>query len=595
MVQVINTPHNPVTIVTSGANPVTVIGTSEINVLLNGLKGDGTDDTVALIALLASAGANSTLFFPEGTYLFTDEVLISNASVYFVGESQRGTNIQFLPTSNNQGCFHWELAQTPGGISNFWFTSTDTTYVKTAIKFEDGSDFHVEKIHIGLYPTYWTDTSKLCVGISGYGREVVSISKVRIFADKPIVLGGNPNDLTLDVDQFHLSDTYLVNNTGAYHPKIEVLDGVNIYNLTIDGYNAWAKGRYGFYWNSPNSTAISYHIKISNIRHEQGVETGGTGYVIYINHDDFLVHKLIFDNIYGDVGLTDGIYLKGIQDVRMTNVTITGKSSGTPLEIVDNAAGATQYIEWDNCSWGTTTGSGASVIPDTLTLLNAIPAFDSEYSLPMSARYKVRKTNTYTEDGVFVAENLHKNYFARSLLAPQTNATGDLTMSATGKTITSAGAMSFTGMLRDELINLDTVLNPNTMFTLAADATATVITVNEDVVEEPGVDGTVIHGMSLWHRSSVSYVQKTDISIYASAQSAANQALHVTAVSGKLGDSVSVAETNNLIFKRVNVSTSTAPTADFFTYTATTVPARIWNNRTTDPGVARVIVEQLNF
>ena len=578
-------------------------GISTFNVVDYGATGNGTtDDTTAIQDTVDAAGQNDSVFFPKGTYLITDTIDITSNGVHLQGVATEATRILFEPNANAE-CFKWVLTQDQGSIDRFTFHSTDTAYVKTAIFFEDGSDFHISNIHIGSGGgNDWKDISKSSIGITGYGREVVSINKIRIFADKPIVFGPNPNDVLLDCDQFHLSDTYLVNTPSTYNAKIEILDNTQLLNFTIDGYNAWALGRYGIYWNAPNNDSTCYQIRFSNIRHEQGDETGGAGWLIYIIHSEQHVQKLSLDNIHGDVFLSNGIYIEGADDLRMTNLDITGTGSGTPLQIVNNTAGDTKYVEWDNCTFGRF--GGTSIIPDTLTLLEAIEPYDTTFSLPMSAKYRLRPTYTYSELGKVVASDLNKIYFARSLLSPQT---GSSNVSFSGNTISSAGAVSFDGILTDESVYISGTSLNDGHYRAASDGTAGSLAVVESLTTESNTSGTVIHGMTLRYAGLLTYMHKTDITLYAENEATTDRILQCSTINGVASGTTGavISETDNTIFASKVVSTSAKPTSDIFSYTLTTSPTRIWNCRgfahagdpaaTGTKSTAHVIVEQLNF
>ena len=113
-----------------------------------------------------------------------------------------------------------------------------------------------------------------------------------------------------------------------------------------------------------------------------------------------------------------------------------------------------------------------------------------------------------------------------------------------------------------------------------------------------------MHGGALPHRGQIDYLQKTEISIFANNEAAADRAQHLTDISGKTGDgtgaTIPVAST---IISRNNDPGSTLPTEDGFTFKATLQPSQIWNVRGYAPvggspgakSIARVLVEQTNW
>ena len=578
---------------------------SRVNVRSFGALGDGVNDDTAFIqaAVDASLG-HSTIYFPEGTYLVTSIITVSLAGVYFQGSSLRGTQIKFHPTASGV-CFEWVLTQSQGGCKDMNFVSTDRAFVKTAIHFIDGSDFHISHVQIGESAQIafaWGDITGQSIGIQTNGREVVSMHNLRIFADKPIVHGVNPNHAELDVDQFHLYDNYLVVTQNIANAQIEILDNVNVFNFSVDGYNAWAKGRYGIYWhNTTNSSAVtSRAIKIEDVRCEQGYEGGGDSYLIYIEHNDLNVEQVTINNVTGDVDRQRGIYIKGAREISMSDVGIINNvGSNVPLEIVNNASGGKlKYIEWDNCVLGQF--GGTSVIPtDDLTLLGSIPSYDATYSLPLSAKYRFKEAQTNQEKGVGVAESqagelVTKNYFGATLIAAQTDATGDLTISNTANTITSGGNMDFTGILKGHRVYLNTPANTTTYLAAASDATALIITFDAaTVTDEVGVNGDVVHGLGLWHRSVINYIQQTNITAYAPSLGPANRAQTLNCASGTTGNNNSVASNSAIL--EAHDTTTGALTADIITHTAITSPAVVFNNLTATPSIVHIAVEQINF
>ena len=595
------------------------------NVKYYGAVGDGvTDDTAAITACKVAAGSNSTVSFPmpSVSYLITSQITMTGAAnnaCYFKGEggSPRGVPIQFEPTAHDKSCFYWDLTQNPGGISGFWFKSADKTYRKTAITFDDGSDFHISDIHIGLdtgAADTWGDTSQSSVGIQGYGREVISICRTRIFADNPIKFGVNPNHSTIDMDQFHLYDNYLIVTDLAPNASVFIADECSVFNLTIDGYNAWALGKYGLYWNTTTNARVSHGIKISGIRFEQGNNIGGDGYCIYINNSGAnTIREFSIDHCYGDLLRNRGFYLKGFQDLRMTNCRLLGPAdgSGTCLEIADNSTSGLRHVQWDNCIFGIY--GAASIIPDELILLPGAIEYPQEdpllvgtasIKLPISAKYRRKKTTSSSEQGQLISEGVRHVYLKADLISPQTGA-ADLSFAADG-VITSAGAVDFTGITVGQLIFVDGSSGGTNdgWVTVTVDGTATTVGTNETFTVEATSSATIIHGLALPHRGQITTMQKTEISVYAENEADADMAQYLLDNSGLTGQGSAITNpaASTIIARNFDGGT-TLPDEDTFCYKSVTQPAQFWNVRGYAPvgggpgakSIAHVFVEQTNW
>lgn len=569
------------------------INAGRFNVVAYGAIGNGiTDDTAAIQAAITAAGSESVVYFPDGDYLVTSTITVTDGGVRLYCNSPRSAVITFTPTTNDT-CIYFNLTQNLGAIYNLWFKSTDTTYVKTAIEFIDGSDFHIKGVNIGGSGTDWTDDTNASVGINANGREIVSINQVRIFADTPILLSGNPNHASLDCDQFHLSDTYLVVTENVANACMEIEDAVNLYNFTVDGYNAWARGRYGLLWDSPNSTLASFNIKLSNIRFEQAYEGGGDAYVMYIDHSDYAIQVLTLDNIYGATTATNGFYIKGAQELRASNINCP--CDGVALQLIDNTAGDTRHVEWNRCLWGNDAAASA-VLPSHLRLRSAISEFSTNQCLPLTAIYSTTSGTLDNDKGTLVGENARNFTIARSLIAPQTTASGDLDFDDATDTITSSGAVDFTGILADEVIYVGGTASNDGHYEVESDGTTTTLVLKSGLSDEATADGTIIHGVSLpGHRNDSQYAAVVDATLYASAEASALQTENVRGMIGKTGGGsaadFTISETNNAVFGIENVGSSAAPVSDQFSLTISTQPIRIWNNRTTAASVGRVLVK----
>lgn len=347
-----------------------------------GAKGDGiTNDTAAIQAAINAAGSYASIFFPTGTYLVTSGLTITNDRVVLYGTGKYSSRIEFEPTVSNTVLFTFRSAG--GGIiwqdalRDIGIESEGNTLSKTAVKIVDSSGFYMHNVVI--YP--FASTGNDAIGIWLQGRETGTFSKIDSWADLPLWIDKNPDTATstLDLDQTHFSDMYLSANDAQ--PVIKVTDGVQLTNVTFDGYEEWAGGNDGFYWNDTTSNAISYGLSFNNVRWEQG----SGGWMFYLNHHTG-IQNLSFNNITNNSASgTNGFYLRNVNGVSFDNVDYQG-STGTALD----AASATDgNIHFSN----TTFHAGSSV------LLNGASAIDGGYTTynaninyPASSYYSIPNT-----------------------------------------------------------------------------------------------------------------------------------------------------------------------------------------------------------
>jgi len=569
------------------------------------VEGGSQDCTSALQNIIDSEGSHVCIYIPQGDWLFEGNPYFNYHGVYIRGAASRATKILFQPSADG-ACFEWNsseaLEQSPGGCFDMSFWSGDAQYKKTAIKMSDGSNFDIRDVTIGgTHPTvnqyHWTDNSGESIGLDIFGREVISFDNIRIFADNPIKFGPTPNHADLDCDQFHVSNTYLVAPIGSPNSLITIRDETELKNFTIDGYNAWARGRCGVYWESTNNTSVSFHVKFSNIRCEQGEQASGETYSIYINHHVHNIEWMILEQIRCDLGRKHGIYMRGADNVRMADI---GAACGVyvpvgePLNIQHNSNNKCKTISWVNCNFGHY--GGTSILPKDLMLVKGIDNPRSDCELPITADYVKRETNTYEEGGKIVAEDLRLIRFAKTLVAPQT---GQATFNASSKTITALSGLDFSNIDYDTLIYLNTANNPHRFYTLTINSTSSVLEIEVGtVVDEVNVPVTIIHGVGLYHNAKFSNLSKASISLYAENEIAANRVMHLEFLNGKTvgTDNTSMNITHPSIFYIVSPYLGDqVPPADRFSVIGETQPVRVWNNRTSPKSDAKLIIEQLNF
>jgi hypothetical protein len=320
---------------------------SVISVKMFGATGDGTtDDTTAIQAAIEyfSSGLGR-LYIPDGTYLVTSTLTVAQDRIHIYGAGQHATRIKFEPTANDV-CFDITKGASviyQGSLSNMAFVSDDSTYTKTAVKISDHSGYVVE--NIASYP--WTGSNS--IGIELHGREFGVFRNLYLSADRPIVIGTNPNN-SISIDHHHFTDLYLTANG---NPCVEILTGVNLTQVTFDGANPWVLGTNGLKWVDTTTSSASNGLILRGVRTEQG--TSATAYAIDIQHN-LALQNLVIDECYlgGD---REGIYLRNVVEVLLSKSYYVGSTGRVPLN-VDSTVSRMKMIGmfWQSGSTASVTG-----------------------------------------------------------------------------------------------------------------------------------------------------------------------------------------------------------------------------------------------
>ncbi len=304
----------------------------------------GVTDCTTAIQNAANAAAGRKLYFPKGTYLITDTILFETHRTLVEGENVYNTVIKFEPTSGGKAAFKFINTGGSGdtgyivqcSLKNISFNSTDSTYAKTAVELSDASQFTMEDVHT-YYP--WTGTT----GGDGYsialhvrGRELNSFKRLTLQGDRPLRLSVSPNNRE-DTDHFHFEDLYLI-GVGNTRPLITVDTGVQITNLLFDGYQGWANGSDGFYWNDTTGASECFNLSFNNVRWEAGAGAPSGNYFFYIHAN----------NVLWNLGINNVITARNDHFLylnKVTHTTIIGSDyygTGNWLTADDTNSGVTQ-------------------------------------------------------------------------------------------------------------------------------------------------------------------------------------------------------------------------------------------------------------
>lgn len=328
---------------------------SHLNVKMFGAVGDGVnDDTAAIQAAIDtfSAGKGS-VWFPQGTYKVTSTITVAQDRIHLLGAGVHSTTINFVPTGDDTciECSKGASVIYQGSIRDMAFISSDTTYNKVAINVIDGSGYVVENIA----STSWSGGGAGSTGIQVNGREFGLFRNLYIGADRPLVIGTNPNSAAIGIDQHHFPDCYFTGKDTDAYPIVEILDDVVLTQVTFDGAQAWVNGSYGLYWNYTGSV-VSNGLQLENVRWEG--QSNASGYLVYLNRTTAYLNNVYIKSCYGGLDI-NGFYLRLIDRVTLDHVYYVSST----LKGIDFDSAVGEVI-LRNCLWQT--GSTATIAGHTL-------------------------------------------------------------------------------------------------------------------------------------------------------------------------------------------------------------------------------------
>lgn len=323
------------------------------------------DVTAAIQAAENAYSGQVILRMPAGTYLISDTVTFDQARTSILGDGQQATIIRFAPTTTGKAAFHFKLAAASTiaqcAIKGIAFDATGNTQgTKSALRITDAEEIIIDDVAV----SNWSSVAKDCIGLQFRGRQAHDVSHYLIAADKPISIEDNPNSI-IDIDHYHFTNGYLIADS---NPHVTVASGVNLSNVTFDGYQAWVGGTHGFYWVDTTSSQVSQSLVLKNIRWEQG--TSATADQIHIEHNTGL-QGLVVENVYGGTD-RDGPYLRKVTDVVLNGYQYVG--TGVALDANATVkrirglgcfwqAGSTVVLAGQNLIWGVSKNPATGALP----------------------------------------------------------------------------------------------------------------------------------------------------------------------------------------------------------------------------------------
>jgi hypothetical protein len=391
-----------------------------------GAVGDGVaDDTAAIQAAIDSfSSGGGVVYFPKGTYLVTSTLTVSQNRMSLVGDGQWVSVIRFNPTTDDICIFFGKGGEgtTDAGIivqcsvRGLTFTSTNTTYKKTALELKDISIFICDNVAIGS-TTQWIGNGS--IGVRTRGREMASFSNMAVQTNRPFVFAINTSETAICCDQFsfyniftacrgHYETVPIYNETSFFFEP-----GTNFSNMSFYGYQSWNRGKNGLYYDNSGTPAAgsSYGMNIQNVRWEGTFGDDDSGYAFYFSHGSTgTTQNVTITNAYlGEIG--NGYYFRRCSSITLTNGIWT-RAGGECLNI--NSDLGNEFIQIVNCFWQT---SCTATIDTDFTVINAVksdntaPVYKSAiYSASTGANRKDLITNTPINQGLLTVAATDPTY-----------------------------------------------------------------------------------------------------------------------------------------------------------------------------------------
>jgi len=344
----------------------------------------GSADSTAAFNAASAAASGKTLRIPAGNYKLTSTWSI-DGSASIVGDGSKVTQITFVPTADDV-CLNVSNGANQvvlPVIRGLHFYSDDTTFAKVAIDLYDTSSLILDDIYVSgakagtPVAPYWGGGTG-SIGIRTAGREASSLSNLRIVAEYPIYIQGNPNSSAQgleDVDHWFFYNLYL---SALGHYCIHVADGHGMSHAVFDGYQAWVGGTGGLRMNDNRGAGGGYlpsrNIVIRNLRTEQ--QTDAAGYAIYLK-SALGTQQIRLENILCGYGC-NGIYVGRVERLTLSNITTA--TAGVALLVDDMVYTGT--VDMEQCLWDT---SGTVTLTNMkISQLRSLPPVSAG---PASATY----------------------------------------------------------------------------------------------------------------------------------------------------------------------------------------------------------------
>lgn len=301
--------------------------------------GDSTQavlNTYAAATAYSLANGAARVIWPTGNYNVNDSILLNTHRIHTVGYGLWASHITFNPTSakalflvqnSNPALVNYQCS--------FYGLSFSGAGVQQKIIFDlwDNSEVLIENFTIATLNGNSGSTLTPSIGLRTHGREVLTVRRYEIFADRPIHFMANPNSTPNEAtDHYHFEDGYVAAQvaTEACH----LLDAnIAPSNITFDGYQAWIGGKYGLDYTAGGTTGVAAIMAtFNNIRYEQSADP--TGYAVRWQGQS--TQNLAFNSCYfGGGNNNGGALVRNTARLTFYNCTYSG-NTGVAYDFATN-------------------------------------------------------------------------------------------------------------------------------------------------------------------------------------------------------------------------------------------------------------------
>ena len=304
---------------------------------------DGADDTAAIQSCIDAVGANGgAIYFPPGEYHVAGSLRMTAHQITLYSDSRGSAKLR------HSGCGGHSTLITAGGsspiinggIRGLSLQADDSSCARTALRVIDSSWFALDDVTIQGFH----DATGSSQGVRIQGREGFQARRLRVLADRPIVLAENPNYPTIDVDHFHFEDVYsTVLSTTVQRWHIEIEPTVNLANAIFDGTNAFVRGCGILQWVGNSTVSVSHNLRIANVRHEQPMPAT-CDRSIYLDMNGLPLQRLMIENVHFVNTMANAIYLANVTSVTISDSVFAPTS---PKNFLNVPAGV-RFLELRN-------------------------------------------------------------------------------------------------------------------------------------------------------------------------------------------------------------------------------------------------------
>jgi hypothetical protein len=340
--------------------PNNILGIVNVKDPAFGAIGNGAaNDTAAIqaaIDYLQNSSSAGTVIFPPGQYKITAPIVISGNGIHLTGCGIYASEIWYRPTSGGSAAFKFQRASNPSSTEIFECSAKELT-IRVPVSSSANNSigiYAIDQSGIVLSDLLIDNQNDGSVCLRIDGRESATIERIHGTAYIPIYIGKNPNTTNgwLSADHLHISDialSLLKSSDGSPISRgsaptdggagIYIADGANMTNVTIDGENAIAGGKYGIYHvDTTSNPPASYQFAISGVRREQSTSDGWA--ILFDRSSSTAIQGFVVRNWYGDTAC-NGFYMRKIQRVLLENVQINSNSSSYTMLDIDNCSDMT--------------------------------------------------------------------------------------------------------------------------------------------------------------------------------------------------------------------------------------------------------------